>query len=370
VSPAAGDASPPGAIGLVGCGTISPTYLRTLGAVPQLVLGGCADVDADAAAARARRYRLPAYPDAAALLDDPAIGVVVNLTPPAAHAAVCEAALRAGKHVYTEKPLAASFADGRRLLELARSLGLRLGAAPDTFLGPGWQTARRLVDEGVIGEPVAAEASFLSHGTESWHPQPAFYYGAGGGPLLDMGPYYLTGLVSLLGPVRRVAASTSTAFAERVVGTGPRAGERIPVDVPTHVAGTLEFASGALGTITTSFDVFTPRWSTIVLYGREATLALPDPNGFRGRMRLWSPASGRWQQLPLDPPARPIAERGLGVLDLCEAIAAGRDHLASGALALHILEVMHALIESARAGAHQLLTTTCERPARLSEVAA
>jgi predicted dehydrogenase len=352
-------------IGVVGCGAISPTYVKALRAQPAVRLVGVADRDPAAASALARRHGLRQFPDPDALLASDEVEIVLNLTPPAAHASVSEAALREGKHIYTEKPFAASFGEGEAVAELGSARKLRVGAAPDTFLGAGWQTARRLLDEGAIGEPVAAEASFLCPGHEAWHPRPQFYYTRGGGPLLDMGPYYLTGLISLLGPIARVTGTARISRPERRPARGPHAGASFPVEVATHVVGTLEFASGAIASLTTSFDAWTPQSTRAVVYGSEGTMDIPDPNGFGGRLRLWPASEGRWRTVPLDDQGGWLQGRGLGLLEMCAAMSDQRPHRASGELGLHVLEAMEAIMRSAESGERQALATTCRRPAAL-----
>lgn len=355
-------------IGVVGCGQIAPTYLKALRKTDELSVAGVADLDIAAAAALGRRFRIPvATPDE--LIADTGVELVLNLTPPLAHHAVSAAALGAGRHVYSEKPLAATFDGGAELVASAARRNCRLGVAPDTFLGAGWQTARRLLDEGAIGQPVAVSAAFLCPGHELWHPSPEFYYRAGGGPLFDMGPYYLTGLVSLLGPASAVSGATSRSLDVREIASGPRAGSRFPVEVATHVVGLIELASGVVVTLTTSFDTWAPRASSVLLFGAEGTLELPDPNGFGGRLRVWRPGTG-WQTIPLDPPADPLQHRSLGLLELARALRQGKPHRASAELGLHILELITAVIRSAEIGARIDLTTTIERPMPYSEARA
>ena len=296
------------------------------------------------------------------LLADPEIQIVVNLTRPDAHAEIALAALQAGKSVYNEKPLAVSREEAQRLLQAAQDKGLRVGCAPDTFLGAGLQTCRKLIDEGAIGEPVSAAAFFLNHGPEAWHPNPAFFYQPGGGPLFDVGPYYLTALVTLLGPVVRVAGAARISFPERTVGSGPNRGSKIPVRTPTHIAGLLEFASGALGTLFTSFDVWKSSLPPIEIYGSEGTLSAPDPNTFGGPVRLWRTRTEAWEEIPLLPG---YAEntRSLGVADMAQAIQAGRPHRASGQLGYHVLDLMHAILgrgaRRAAGGSFQRLRAPC-----------
>ncbi len=354
----------PVGVGVVGCGNISAVYLRNLARFADTRVVACADQVPERAAAAAERHGVAAAPDVAALLADPAVELVVNLTVPRAHAAVTAAALTAGKPVYCEKPLAVERADGRRLLEMAAEQDLRVGAAPDTFLGAGYQTARALLDEGAIGAPVAATAFMMCHGHEHWHPAPEFYYERGGGPLLDMGPYYLTALVSLLGPVRRVCAAARVTFPERTITSDPARVRRVRVDTPTHVAGVLEFAAGAVATLVTSFDVWHANVPLLELYGTEGSLALPDPNGFGGPVRRRGARAAEWTDVPLRGPYVENS-RGLGAADLARALRTGRPHRASGALAFHVLDVMLGLLESAEAGRHVTVASTCERPAPL-----
>lgn len=245
----------PVSVGVIGCGNISGAYMRMLKTLPIVRVVACADLRPEAAQALAEQYQVPCVLSVEALLADPQIEIVLNLTVPQAHGAIAIAALEAGKSVYNEKPLALTREEGRRMLTLAAQKGLRVGGAPDTFLGGGLQTCRELIDAGVIGEPVAATAFMMSRGHEHWHPNPAFYYQKGGGPMFDMGPYYLTALVSLLGPVRRVTGATRITRPQRIITSQPRYGEVIEVETPTHVAGLLDFAAGPIGTIITTFDV-------------------------------------------------------------------------------------------------------------------
>ena len=351
-------------VGVVGCGNISATYLRVGPTFEALEFVACADLDQARAQARAAEFGIPTAYSVAELLDDPHVDLVLNLTTPQAHASVGSAALQAGKHLYNEKPLAIGRDEGRQLVELARERGLRLGAAPDTFMGAGIQTARRLIDDGAIGVPVAATAFMTGRGHESWHPDPAFYYQLGGGPMFDMGPYYLTALIALLGPVRRVTGSARASFAERTITSQPKAGQRITVEVPTHVAGLLDFASGAIGTIVTSFDIWAANLPRIEIYGSDGTLSVPDPNTFGGPVRLFRGSERVWNDVPL---TQSYADnsRSLGVADMAVALRTGRPHRASGDLAFHVLDIMHALHEASEQGRHIELASGCERPAAL-----
>ncbi|MGH2532900.1 MAG: Gfo/Idh/MocA family protein [Thermomicrobiales bacterium] len=351
-------------IGIIGCGVISEIYLQNLTRMPGVTVAACADLMLERAQARAAQFGVPRACTVEDLLSDPAIELVVNLTIPVAHFDVALAAIAAGKSVYNEKPLTIELTDGKRLLEEAERRGVRVGCAPDTFLGAGLQTCRKLIDDGAIGTPVAATAMMLSHGHESWHPDPAFYYQRGAGPLFDMGPYYLTALVALLGPVRRVTGSARASFAERTITSKPKAGQTIHVEVPTHVAAVLDFASGAVGTLVTSFDVWTSA-STIEIYGSEGTVGAPDPNTFGGPVHLRRPGAKEWEEMPLTH-AHAENSRGLGPADLAAAPREDRPHRASGDLAYHVLEIMHAVHEASATGRHVELLSTLNRPAPLS----
>jgi predicted dehydrogenase len=349
-------------IGLVGAGQISGAYLRTLPRLPGLALTKVADLDADRARAVAAQApgATAVTPEQLYAADD--VDVVLNLTIPLAHADVALAALAAGKHVYGEKPLAATADQARTILTAADAAGLRVGCAPDTVLGTGVQTARASLDAGAIGRPVAATAFMTTPSHERWHPAPEFYYLPGGGPLLDMGPYYLTALVTLLGPVRRVTGMTAMPRGTRVVGSGPRAGTTFPVEVDTHVTGVLEHASGVLSTLMMSFDVWHAQLPRIEVYGTEGSLSVPDPNGFDGIVRIGRAGDDGWSDLP-EGGGYPNASRGYGLADMARAIAAGTAHRAGGDLAYHVLDVMESLLAAAHAGLAVDVTSTCERPA-------
>jgi len=350
-------------VGVVGCGNISGVYLANLPRHNVLGLVACADQDMARAEAKAHKYGTRAC-TVELLLADPAVEIVLNLTTPAAHAGVALRAVAAGKHVYNEKPLALAAGEARALLVEARAQGVLVGCAPDTFLGGGLQTCRKLIDDGAIGEPVAATAFMLCHGHERWHPDPTFYYQHGGGPMLDMGPYYLTALVSLLGPIRRVTGSARITFAERTITSQPKQGTKIPVEVPTHLAGVLDFAQGAIGTVVTSFDVWHAQVPAIEIYGTEGSLSVPDPNGFGGPVRLRQAAIAAWQEVPLTH-GYTGNSRGVGVADMARAIRTGRPPRAGGELAYHVLEVMAAVEEASSAGRHIEIASTCARPSAL-----
>ncbi|CAN5681814.1 Gfo/Idh/MocA family oxidoreductase [soil metagenome] len=350
-------------VGIIGCGNISSIYLKSDKTFDNLQIVACADLDPARAQARAAEYNIKAY-TVEQLLADPELEIVVNLTIPAAHAEVSTAVLNAGKHAYHEKPFALNRTDGRKILDTAKTQGLRIGCAPDTFLGGGLQTCRKLIDDGAIGEPVAATAFMMSQGHETWHPDPAFYYKPGGGPMFDMGPYYLTALVSIMGAVKRVTGSTRITFPERTITSQPKNGEKITVEVPTHVTGLLEFASGAIGTIIQTFDVWSANLPRLEIYGTQGSLSLTDPNTFGGPVRIRRAADKEWQDVPLTH-IYTENSRGIGVADMAAAIRSQRPHRASGELAHHVLDIMQAFHDAADQGRHIELTSSCERPAAL-----
>ena len=352
-------------VGLIGCGVISGAYLTAAKSFPILDIRGLADMVPAAAEARAREFGLKAMP-VEALLADPGIEIILNLTVPKAHVAVGLQALDAGKHVYSEKPLGVAFKDGKKLIERAARQKLRVGSAPDTFLGGAHQTCRKLIDAGKIGTPVGGTAYFMCPGHERWHPAPDFYYQAGGGPIMDMAPYYLTDLVNLLGPVGRVVAMTSMPKKTRTITSKPRYGQTIPVEVATHSAGTLEFVSGALVQLAMSFDVAAHRHLPIEIYGSKGTLVVPDPNRFGGDI-AFAAERDKWVTLKTELPYADGNFRSIGLADMAHAIRSNRPHRASGALALHVLEVMEAFDRSAKSGKAVSITTRPKRPAPLSE---
>ncbi|MCC6320524.1 MAG: Gfo/Idh/MocA family oxidoreductase [Phycisphaerales bacterium] len=352
-------------VGVVGCGNICGIYLSNAKRLSRLEVVACADLDLERARTRAREHGVARAVSTKDLLADPRVECVLNLTTPRAHFELAMEAVRAGKHVYNEKPMCIRRAEAKELLAEAAKYGVRVGCAPDTFLGAGLQTCRDRIDEGAIGRPVAATANMTCHGHESWHPDPAFYYQAGGGPMLDMGPYYLTALIALMGPVKRVRGMANVTFAERTISSEPRKGQNITVEVPTHVVGLLDFTDGAVGAITTSFDVWASQSPTLEVHGTEGSMSLPDPNGFGGPVRLFKPGGQGWQDSPV---TRSYGEnwRALGLADMADAIATGRKHRASGELAMHVLDVMESIHDAATSGGTVELTTTCERPAALA----
>jgi len=348
----------PVGIGLIGCGTISGAYLRAAATFDMLKFVACADIDPAAAKRTEETFGVPAMTVDALLAHDD-VEVVLNLTIPAAHGAVNLAALTAGKHAYCEKPFGLDVAEGRAVLAAAAAAGLRVGCAPDTFLGGGHQTVRGLIDGGAVGKPVAGTAFMMSPGVESWHPNPGFYYQPGGGPLFDMGPYYLTALVHVLGPVRRVAAITARGRDKRVATSEARAGETIDVTVDTHAAGTLEFHNGCVVTVVMSFDVRLHSNRFIEIHGVDASLSSPDPNGFGGLVRV---SNGReWEERPLTH-GYTANMRSIGLADMCVGIRTGRPHRCDGELAQHVLEIMAAFGESSTEGRHVTIASRPERP--------
>lgn len=352
-------------IGIVGCGNISNSYFKGCGYFPNLEIAACADLNLDLAKAKAQEWNVPRACSLEELLADPEIELVVNLTIPAAHAAIDLQILAAGKHPYSEKPFAVERADGLKVLETASQKGLRTGCAPDTFLGGGIQTCIKLVDDGWIGTPVAATAFILSSGPEAWHPNPAFFYQVGGGPMFDMGPYYLTALVSLLGPVRRITGAARITHEERMATSENAYGLKMKVEIPTHIASVLDFHSGPIATLVTSFDVQATSLPNIELYGTEGTLRVPDPNTFGGPVLIKRAGAEEWSEVPiLHGSTEP--GRGTGVADMANAIQTGRPHRASGQLAYHVLDLMHGVHDASREGRHIELQSTCERPAPLS----
>lgn len=346
----------------MGAGVISSQYLATIRQLEDLQLTAVADMDA------ARAESVAAGHDAVAvsleeLVTRDDVDVVLNLTVPQAHQQIAMAAIEAGKGVYTEKPFTATVAEGQQVVDAAREAGVVVGGAPDTVLGTGVQTARAAVDAGRIGTPMSATATMINSGHEAWHPNPDFYYQPGGGPLLDMGPYYITSLMTLLGPVSQVVGAGTALRDERIILSGPRAGEHIPVNTPSHVTGVLIHASGAVSTLVMSFDGVATHAAPIEVQGTEGALAVPDPNNFAGTV-LWHAAGGSWQEHDVAAGYRG-ASRGYGLADLWWEGAFGGDPLAGrcqGELGLHVLEVMEKLLHSAESGSRQEVTTTAQRP--------
>jgi predicted dehydrogenase len=334
-------------VGLVGCGVIAKTYAEGAAAFDTFSVDACADSDGPRAEALAAGHGLQVM-SVEGLISSPEIDVVLNLTPPDAHASVVGGALAAGKHVYTEKPLTTSVPDAQELLASAGKRGLRIGCAPDTFLGSAYETARELIARGDIGEPLGATATMLVGGADTWHPNADFFFRAGGGPMLDIGPYYLTAIASLLGPFASATGLAVTPTPERTLAVGPRAGERFTVDVPTYVVAGLSLASGALATLTVSFESRGQYDSRMTVHGTEGALSLPDANAFEGELRV-STGRGEWEVVPYVSRG-PQETRGYGLHEMLEAVREGRPHRASGELGLHVLETATAVLRSAEEG--------------------
>jgi predicted dehydrogenase len=334
-------------VGVIGAGVISTQYLENLTRFPVLEVVFVADLDLERARSQAEAFSIPGHGSVEQLLADPRVDLVVNLTIPAAHVEVGLAAIAAGKHVWGEKPLALDRESGRALLDAARAAGVRVASAPDTFLGAGLQTARRLIDAGAIGTPLTAVTLFQTPGPESWHPSPEFLFARGGGPLFDVGPYYLYALFQQFGPVARVAAAGSTAHERRTIGSGPKAGTSFPVEVPTHIGATLWFESGASAQSVFSFESHRRRAGFVEISGSTGTLVFPDPNNFDGDIEIWRAGADGPETVPA---TGATSTRGTGVAELAEAIIAGRPERAAGDLAYHLVDVMVSLSEAAASG--------------------
>jgi len=348
-------------IGIVGQGNISPAYLSTIGKVFQNIqIAGTCDLVREKAEAQAAAYGVPKiYNDMYELFADPEVDIVLNITRPNDHYGVTKAALLAGKSVYSEKPLATNIEDAKELVALALEKGLWLGGAPDTFMGAGIQTSRKLIDDGVIGKPIAAQAHFLGHGPESWHPDPYFFFEKGGGPMLDMGPYYITTLVNVFGQATDVTAFGSISFPERVIGSEPHKGDTIHVEVDTFTTGAIRFASGAVASFTASFDVYTDEFCMLTIYGTEGTMKIPDPNCFGGVVKVYKEGQG-WKDYPVTFPYDGPS-RGLGLADMAKCMEEGGMHRANYQQQLHVLDIMTAFARSNKANAPIHLETPYER---------
>ncbi|MEK5038162.1 Gfo/Idh/MocA family protein [Sporosarcina sp. FSL K6-3457] len=349
-------------VGIIGCGTISSIYMENIPKFDNLELIACADLDINRARAQAAKYQIPEASTVKELLENPNVDLVINLTIPQAHAEVAIEALKNGKHVYGEKPLAVTREKAENILAVAKETGLLVGSAPDTFLGAGVQTAIDLIEKGEIGVPIGASAFMIGRGPEHWHPDPIFFYKEGGGPMFDMGPYYLTALIALLGPIKRLSGSVRISYPERTILSEPKAGTKITVETATHIAGTLEFASGAIGTITTSFDAFGgTSLPSIEIYGSEGTMIVPNPNTFGGPVRLRKRGEEEFVDIELTR-KHDDNSRGIGVADMARAILRGDSYRANGELAYHVLEAMHGFHDSSEQGSFYHMQSTCKRP--------
>lgn len=371
-------------VGLIGCGRISDVYLQNCARFEAIDIVACASLDLAESQAKAAQHDIPRACSPDAVFDDPDIDAVLNLTIPAAHAEISTKALMSGKHVYAEKPFATDLADGEQLLSLAQQKGLAIGNAPDTFLGGRWQTVRKLLDKGVIGQPTGVAAFVGTHGVERHHPNPDFYYQIGGGPLLDLGPYYLTAMIFLFGPVQRVCGMARRTFNQRMIENGPRHGTWMTVEVDTHVQSMIEFSSGVIGSMTMSFDIWDSEMPRFEIYGQKGTICIPDPDPVHGANIFHGPVwyrtvdTSRWTHQPR-PTGREqwtIAEnahgynenaRGLGLLDLAHAVAEGRKPRASGEMAHHVLDTMLSILRSNDSGQFEQVRSSCARPDPLPE---
>ena len=333
-------------IGFVGVGAISGIYLENItNLYKEIEIAGVCDLIPERAENAVKKYGMKLYRDMYELFADPEVDIVLNITRPAEHFEVSKAALMAGKHVYSEKPLAATLTEGRELVRLAKEKGLMLGGAPDTFLGAGIQTCRELIDSGEIGTPVGTAGFMICRGHETWHPDPEFYYKHGGGPMFDMGPYYLTAMINLLGGVSDVSAMTKKSFAQRTITSKPHGGEIIDVDVDTYIAGTMRFRSGAIGTLFTTFDAYYPYQARLEVYGSAGTLFVPDPNCFGGPVSVFRPGE-EVREVPLTFPDYSGNSRALGLADMAKALRTGRDFRCSYVQTLHVLEIMEGFTKS------------------------
>ncbi len=350
-------------IGVIGVGAISAIYLKNLttvfsGSVAVTALSDLAPGRAEAAAAE---YGIPQVLSTDSLIQSDDVDIVLNLTTPQAHFEIARKAVSAGKHVYGEKPLCVTREEAAELLMLADENDVRVGCSPDTVLGAGIQTCRKLIHDGWIGEPIGATAFMLNHGHESWHPDPAFYYKTGGGPMFDMGPYYLSALVQLMGPASRISGSARKTFDTRTVTSEAKYGEVVDVEVPTHVTANIEFISGAIATVITSFDVWGSTLPRIEIYGSEGSMVVPDPNTFGGPVQIRRKGAKEWSEIPL---THDYAEnsRGLGVVDMAESIREGAEHRSNAHIAAHVLDIMHGIHDAAASGTYYTPQTTCRQP--------
>ena len=350
-------------IGIAGIGNISKIYLDNLTGMfgKKVKLAGAADADFSRAEKAASEYKIKAFKSVDEMLKSKDVDIILNLTPHKLHFNIALAAVKAGKHVYNEKPLCTKREEAAQLQEAASKKGVRVGGAPDTFLGAGHQTCRKLIDDGWIGTPVAATAFIMSRGPEHWHPAPEFFYKDGGGPMFDMGPYYLTALVNLLGPVARVSGEAKISMPTRTITNQTQYGALIDVEVPTHIAGVLSFKSGAVGTIITSFDVYSHTLPWIEIYGTEGTLRCPDPNTFGGPVFVKRFREEEWSKIPLVK-NYPENSRGLGVTEMALAIEGNSPHRASAELASHVLDIMHGIHDACSSGRYYRIKSKCKRP--------
>jgi predicted dehydrogenase len=356
-------ATGPVGVGIIGAGTISKTYLENLTSFPDVEVLAIGDIVTDAAKAKAEEFSIDAHGGPEAVLEHDGVELVINLTIPAVHAEVATSAIEAGKHVFNEKPLALDRVAAKAMLDAAEAAGLRVGCAPDTFLGSGLQEARKIIDRGDIGQPLSALTLMQSPGPESWHPNPAFLFQEGAGPLFDIGPYYFTALVQIFGGVESVAAIGSKSREQRVIGSGPKAGETFDVTVPTHISAAARFAGGQSSQTILSFDS-SARRILFEVNGTEGTLAVPDPNNFDGEVKIIRRTDEDWDTVAT---TEARSTRGTGALDLARAIREDRPHRATGAMAYHVLDVMESVAEAAISGNYVTLDSQVERPELLPD---
>ncbi len=365
----------PGQIGLIGCGAISAAYLDAAKRLPGIEISACADLDMDRARAQAQQFKIPRVLSVDELLRDDAIEIVLNLTVPKAHVPVALRALEAGKHTYAEKPLGINRDEGRKLVDAAKTAGKLIGCAPDTFLGTGQQTARKLIDEGAIGQPVAFTANMMCRGHEHWHPNPEFYYEAGGGPMFDMGPYYLTALLHLFGPVKRMMGMASKTRPERTITHKdregkpmPKFGKVMPVEIEDHIVGSIEFQSGVVGTLITSFATAHATYDgqqPITVYGATGTMRVPDPNQFDGKVHVRGWDDAEWTEAQTT--FVKGYGRGVGLADMAQAVRADRPFRCNGDGAMAVLDLMQGFLDSSKSGQAFMPTVSYQRPAPMPE---
>jgi len=375
-------------IGIVGAGAISGIYLTNLTKVfKEVEIIGICDLIPERAQQAADEYGVKIYKDMHELFAEPKVTVVLNITRPYEHFDVTTAALNAGKHVYTEKPIAVDMDEATKLVALAKEKGLLLGGAPDTFMGAGIQTARKIIDAGLIGDIVGADCAMVCHGHETWHPDPEFYYKRGGGPMMDMGPYYVTALCNLLGEAKATVGMTRRTFENRTITSEPHFGTVVPVDIETHYAGCIEFSSGAIAQIVTTFDVHYSAQARFEVYGTEGTIVVPDPNTFGGNVLLFRPED--FEKVKVDPgmlkPEEVTLYRGykhiplmfdykensraLGLVDMCKAIATNREIRANSDLQMHVLEILTSFVTSCKERKYIDLTTKYKRSIPMKNLA-
>ncbi|MDZ4817071.1 MAG: Gfo/Idh/MocA family oxidoreductase [Verrucomicrobiota bacterium] len=347
-------------VGIIGTGAISGAYFDGLKLYSNIEVSACADLDTARAKSVAEKYGIAKACSVEELLADKEIQIVINLTIPKAHAPVNMQILNAGKHAYCEKPFATNKDEGQKVLDLAKLKNLFVGCAPDTYMGPGQQLARKLLDDGFIGQPIGGVCNMICHGHESWHPSPEFYYEVGGGPLFDMGPYYINALINLLGPVKRVTSSAQTSFAERTITSQPKHGKVVKVETPTHISAVLDFHNGCVISMLMTFDVWGSTLPNIELYGTGGSMSIPDPNGTGGVVKLSRPGTDGWHSVPhlhAD-----CGFRGFGVADMAAAIHLKRTPRMANELGFHALDVMQSILEASEQGRHIEIKSTCPRP--------